>query len=94
MYVQQLQLYAALLYEQTGHFPAHLFLADLAGKEHEVGFTRPGCLQLLSDARNLLTKIKTAVAAGNPESLAIPSQEQCRYCQVRPLCSPYKTWAE
>ncbi|MBF9239513.1 PD-(D/E)XK nuclease family protein [Hymenobacter sp. BT683] len=94
VYSQQLQLYAALLHEQTGHFPAHLFLADLAGKEHEVEFTELGCLQLLSNARRLLTQMKAAVNAGNPESLAIPSQEQCRYCQVRPLCSPYNDWTE
>jgi hypothetical protein len=93
-YAQQLQLYAALLHERTGHFPAHLFLADLTGKEHEVEFTQSGCLQLLNKARHLLTQMKAAVNAGNPESLAMPSKDHCRYCQVRPLCSPYSVWAE
>jgi hypothetical protein len=93
VYALQLQLYAALLREQTGHFPTRLFLADLTGKEHEVGFTERGCIQLLNDARHLLNHMQAAVEAGQPESLAIPSQEQCRYCQVRPLCSPFKSWA-
>lgn len=91
-YAQQLQLYAALLHEKTNCWPTRLLLADLAGNEHEVSFTESACLHLLDEARQLLAQMKSAVAAGNPESLAVPGVEQCRFCQVRPLCKPFESW--
>jgi ATP-dependent exoDNAse (exonuclease V) beta subunit len=91
-YVQQLQLYAALLHENTGHWPTRLLLADLAGNEHEVSFTESTCLHLLDEARQLLAQMKTAVAAGNPESLAVPGVTQCHFCQVSSLCRPFESW--
>ncbi|MDO7848687.1 PD-(D/E)XK nuclease family protein [Hymenobacter sp. M29] len=92
-YAQQLQLYAALFYEQAGCWPTRLLLVDLAGNEHEVGFTESACLQLLDEARHLLAQMQSAVAAGNPESMAAPGIEQCRFCQVRPLCGPFEAWS-
>lgn len=92
-YAQQLQLYAALFYEQTKTWPTRLLLADLAGNEHEVSFTEIDCLRLLNSARELLSQMQAAVAANEPAHLAIPGIEQCRYCQVRALCSPFEAWA-
>ena len=91
-YAQQLQLYAALFYEQTKIWPTRLLLADLTGNEHEVGFTENDCLRLLNSARELLAQMRTAVATGQPTYLAVPGPEQCRYCQVRPLCGPFEAW--
>lgn len=91
-YVQQLHLYAALFFEQTGQWPAQLLLADLSGQEHAVVFTPATCLQLLTDAQQLLAQMVSAVADDDPESLAQPSLAQCQYCQVRPLCRPFATW--
>jgi ATP-dependent exoDNAse (exonuclease V) beta subunit len=91
-YAQQLQLYAALFHEKTSRWPTRLLLADLTGNEHEVSFTESACLQLLDEARWLLAQMKSAIAAGSPESLAVPGIEQCRFCQVRPLCMPFEAW--
>lgn len=91
-YAQQLQLYAALFHDKTSRWPTRLLLADLAGNEHEVNFTESDCRQLLDNSRQLLARIQAAVVAANPESLAVPSVAQCRFCQVRPLCRPVESW--
>jgi len=91
-YVLQLRLYAALLYEQEGKWPARLLIADLAGGEHEVAFTQEECMDLLVSALQHHKHLNIAVAQGRAVEVAKPSAALCTACAMRPLCEPYAEW--
>jgi hypothetical protein len=91
-YVLQLRLYAALVYEQEGKWPARLLIADLAGGEHEVAFTQGECMDLLVSALQHHKQLNLAVAQGRAAEVARPAAALCTACAMRPLCEPYAEW--
>lgn len=91
-YVLQLRLYAVLLHEQEGEWPARLLIADLAGGEHEVSFTREQCIEVLESALGLHELVNIAVMDGRANELAKPAADVCPLCAMRPLCEPYAEW--
>ncbi|MCB2380357.1 PD-(D/E)XK nuclease family protein [Hymenobacter sp. BT635] len=88
-YVQQLHLYAALYYEEAGHWPSRLLLAGLDGTELEVPFLPAECLTLLATARSMATALEAAARTGDGAQLARPAPAVCRRCAYRPHCTPY-----
>jgi len=84
-YKEQLKLYAYLYYENTSRFPTNLYLVDLAKQKFPIEFSEEECKAIFNEAKNLLKKTNECV--GTKSFLAIPKQENCKYCLYRPACS-------
>ena len=84
-YKEQLKLYAYLYFENVNKFPANLSLVDLAKQKFSVEISEEECKAIFDEAKNLL---KTTNDCINTKSfLAIPTEENCKYCLYRPACS-------
>ncbi|CAG7658395.1 hypothetical protein PAECIP111802_07032 [Paenibacillus allorhizosphaerae] len=93
-YSIQLMLYAGILYECSGEWPAALKIIDVKGNSYTIGFDKNECIQLLSKARILLLEVNEIIAATKSleekqQLLATPTPENCRYCSYRPACLQY-----
>lgn|GEM_PF-6411438 len=92
-YEWQLKIYASIFHDMTGRFPNHLRLIDLKCKEHSLAFNQEECKQL---HQNLLKKLAdledTLKTVTNPNELAKPNQENCRFCNKKITCDAY--WRE
>lgn len=89
-YTTQLALYAGLYYEVYGVWPVKLTLKTLDGTANDVPFDRDGSLHLLRSVKEKLNEINRMIKAGvDPEQLACPSPEACRFCAYRPACKKY-----
>jgi CRISPR/Cas system-associated exonuclease Cas4 (RecB family) len=84
-YKDQLKLYAQLYFENTGKFPSHLSLIDLAKQKFSVGFTQSECERIFEEAKELLKTTNQSISEGSFR--ANPSEANCKYCLYRPACS-------
>jgi hypothetical protein len=91
-YKEQLKLYAYLYYENTGKFPTKLSLVDLSKQKFVVEFTRQECKKLFEEAKILLNKVNSSIESNELNSLAKPSDTNCKYCLYRPACKYYLSW--
>lgn len=94
-YATQLRLYAAMYAEKFGVWPHALELVNLRGDIVRVSLDQNQCDALLADARKLREDVNASIAqSGDPlacqEALATPAPDNCRYCNYRPLCHPYR----
>jgi hypothetical protein len=95
-YRVQMMLYAAIIREREGRWPARAELESLDGSAVAVIALEPlECLALLARAKRLLAATNASVdavlqdPARNLRPLASPGAEQCRYCEFRPACEAY-----
>ena len=86
-YQNQLKLYAYLYYENTGKFPTHLSLINLAKQKFKVEFSKEECGRLFDEAVCLLSETNKSLETGNFS--VIPSIANCKYCLYRPACKYY-----
>lgn len=91
-YIRQLQIYAFLVKECTGRWPARGILLPMEGPPLEVELEAGACERAAAEALSLLDdynqKIANRVA---PVSLASPSPVACKWCPYQILCPPF--WA-
>ncbi|WP_297333841.1 PD-(D/E)XK nuclease family protein [Flavobacterium sp.] len=83
-YKEQLKLYAYLYYENTNKFPTRLSLVDLKKQKFSVEFSEDECKAIFDEAKNLLKTTNNCLSTKS--FLAIPSEENCKYCLYRPAC--------
>lgn len=84
-YKEQLKLYAYLYFENTNKFPTDLSLVDLAKQKFSVELSEEECKAVFDDAKNLLKTTNDCVKTKS--FLAVPTEENCKYCLYRPACS-------
>lgn len=84
-YKDQLKLYAYLYFENTGKFPTHLSLVDLAKQKFPVEFSQSECKTIFEDAKILLRTTNESIDNGNYTPK--PTETNCKYCLYRPACS-------
>jgi hypothetical protein len=95
-YRVQMMLYAAVIREREGVWPLRAELESLDGSSVAVIALEPSeCLVLLAEAKRLLAATNGCVDAilqdpiRDLRPLAKPGEEQCRYCEFRPVCAAY-----
>jgi hypothetical protein len=80
-YVRQLQIYAFLVKECTGRWPARGVLLPMEGPPLEVMLEPAACERAAAEAVSLLDQYDRTIEAGvAPASLASPSPDACRWC--------------
>lgn len=91
-YVRQLQIYAFLVREHTGKWPARGVLLPMEGPPLEIELEPAACERAAAEALELLDHYNRKIQAGGlPASLANPSPEACRWCPYQVLCPAF--WA-
>lgn len=88
-YQEQLKLYAALYYEQTGKKPDDLYLIDLHRNKFKINFSLAESMELLVDAKEMLLTINKEISSGNFS--AVTSVDNCKFCLNRPACKAYQS---
>lgn len=93
-YATQIKLYAALFHSKFDLWPSALYIVGINGSLVKIEFDEFECMQLLRDAKNLLHKINLMVrnlknANDSAKMLASPSNQNCKYCGYRPMCTAY-----
>jgi CRISPR/Cas system-associated exonuclease Cas4 (RecB family) len=91
-YEFQLKLYAHLYFLMNQEYPTALFLVTLENDFVEVPFTKEDCESIYMDAIVFLSSTNTFIRKGEFESIAKPSEENCKYCSFRPACTFYSRW--
>ena len=89
---EQVRLYALLWYLDSETNPDARLATKLkvAYPSYERTVEAPDNSQLDALRRETSARIEAADAiAGNPPPQAIPSEESCRYCPVKPICHTY-----
>lgn len=91
----QVRFYSLLWYSDAQVNPARRMATKLrvayAGNEHAVA--APDSDQLRSLRRSVASRVAAAdLITQTPPPMAIPSEENCRYCDVKHLCDAY--WAD
>lgn len=87
-YIDQLNLYA-LMYEYTEKTPVDkLTIIDREGNEIDVPRIKDE-LSLLNSVSNIINSINTNINGGTCISLANASEDNCKFCDCRHLCSAY-----
>ncbi|HVM00504.1 MAG TPA: PD-(D/E)XK nuclease family protein [Egibacteraceae bacterium] len=91
-YVRQLQLYAFLVRDSTGRWPARGVLLPMEGLPVEIEFDAGDCERVAAETLELLDKYNDAVSGGaGVLDLASPSPETCRWCPFQLVCPAF--WA-
>jgi len=91
-YVRQLQIYAFLVKERTGRWPARGVLLPMERPPLEVELEPLACERAAAEAVSLLDQYNRKIEAGvAPTSLASPSTDACRWCPYQLLCPAF--WA-
>jgi len=91
-YVRQLQIYALLVKERTGRWPARGVLLPMEGPPFEVAMEPAACERAAADAVSLLEQYNRRMESGGvPARLASPTPEACRRCPYQILCPAF--WA-
>lgn len=95
-YCIQLFFYAALYHSQHKVWPDSLVLATIGGNEIRIPYAPREAANVLLDAKLMLSQINCLIrksmmlsVGATMSRLAKPSHVNCRYCQYRPLCTPY-----
>lgn len=89
-YVSQLHLYAALVRDQYGEWPARLVLEDENGTEYDIAPDPQAATGLLAAARGRLATWQAAVEAGEAATLAVFNGPACIRCAVRHACGTHR----
>ncbi|MEW6071064.1 MAG: PD-(D/E)XK nuclease family protein [Planctomycetota bacterium] len=91
-YVRQLQIYAFLVKERTGRWPARGVLLPMEGPPLEVELEPLACERAAAEAVSLLDQYNREIEAGvAPTRLASPSTDACMWCPYQVLCPAF--WA-
>lgn len=99
-YIRQLQLYAFLVMESTGRWPARGVLLPMEGFPVEIMLDPTDCERVAAEALGLLDQYNSAVSgAVGVLDLATPSPETCRWCPFQLVCPPFwgaadRSWSE
>ncbi|VTT98804.1 Putative uncharacterized protein OS=Mesorhizobium alhagi CCNWXJ12-2 GN=MAXJ12_25733 PE=4 SV=1: PDDEXK_1 [Gemmataceae bacterium] len=89
-YVRQLQLYAYLLHDASGEWPARGRLYPIAGPPVEVNLNPADCTTAAQEAVLLLDRYNgLAASANDPTALASPSPDTCCWCSYKMLCPAF-----
>jgi CRISPR/Cas system-associated exonuclease Cas4 (RecB family) len=87
-YRAQLLLYAWLYADiNGGKYPDRLAILDLNQTAHDVNFTTIDCEKIADEAQQRLNKINDAIDNQVFTTLATPSEDNCSFCSMRPVCS-------
>lgn len=89
-YIKQLILYAYIIKKQQNFYPT-CFIEDIKGNTYEIEINDEIVQETYKAAIELKHKINTHINEGKVELLAIPSLENCSFCDFRPVCNRYKT---
>lgn len=93
-YVRQLQIYAFLMRERTGKWPARGVLLPMEGPPLEIELEPAACERAAAEALDLLDLYNRKIEAGGlPANLANPSPGACRWCPYQVLCPAFWTAA-
>jgi hypothetical protein len=87
-YQRQLQLYAALYWEETGVWPAAAELVSLEEERAAVGVNPEEALALVEETLRLLARYNAIVEAGVLPP-ASPAAAACRNCPFKAMCGPF-----
>lgn len=83
----QLLLYAWLYADvNDGKYPNRLTILDLHQVAHDIKFTATDCAKCADAAYLMLEKINSAIDNQEFSELAMPSEENCTSCSMRPIC--------
>lgn len=89
-YRRQLLLYAAMHHDETGEWPAMVYVVPLAGEKVGVEVLPVEAEAEAARALALLEAYNADVArAAVAEDLASPSAEACRNCGFQAICEPF-----
>jgi RecB family exonuclease len=93
-YIRQLQIYAFLVNERTGRWPARGVLLPMEGPPLEIKLEPAACERAAAEAVSLLDQYNRNIEAEvSPTSLASPSSDACRWCPYQVLCPAFWTAA-
>jgi RecB family exonuclease len=85
-YAQQLQLYAAIEWENSGRVPARVAVLSTIDGLTEIEITEDSCREALATARSLREQYNSRVPGPQPGT---PSHDACMFCSYSPLCEEY-----
>jgi CRISPR/Cas system-associated exonuclease Cas4 (RecB family) len=90
-YLDQITLYAALIFANYSVEAVEASIESLAGDRHEATIHREQARQLAEHVTDALVKVNELVrSARSLSDLARPSADACSYCPVRCICVPFK----
>ncbi len=91
-YREQLYLYAGLIDECLGQMPVKLSLVDGDGRRWEIPFSYEHVRSNYQAAKDWLLALREEVKSNpqNVQNLAEAYPANCKYCQFRPTCKPYR----
>jgi RecB family exonuclease len=91
-YEFQLKLYAHLYFLMKGIYPTALFLVTLINDFVELPFEKQDCERIYLEALDFLSRTNQFIQEEAFESIAKPSELNCKYCAYRPACKFYTEW--
>ncbi|GEM_PF-649609 len=91
-YEIQLKLYAHLYFLMTGKYPKALFIVSLSNNYIEVKFENRDCEAIYSEIITFLANTNLLITRNDINSVAKPSEDNCKYCSYRPACNFYTNW--
>jgi hypothetical protein len=90
---RQLRLYAAIIAETLGRWPAQGRIVAASGQTMDVPLDPRACEAEVSDALAALDSLDQQLAGGaSPSVLARPGEEACAGCPFQALCPPFWPW--
>ncbi len=92
---RQLRLYAAIIAEATGRWPARGRIVAASGQMMDVPLVPATCDAEASDALAALDALNRGLASNtDPETLAQPRPAACGTCPFQALCPAFWRWLE
>lgn len=88
VYRTQLALYVSIILNKQQSLPV-LYIEDIKGDSHIVEMGENYISEVKNRAIELKRKIDFAVSNNDLNSLAIPNEENCKYCNNRIVCYTY-----
>lgn len=86
-YRTQLLLYSWLYADVNGgKYPNQLTIFDLHKVAHDIKFTAADCEKCAAEARCKFDKINDTIDSQQFKELAVPNEENCTSCSMRPVC--------
>jgi PD-(D/E)XK nuclease superfamily len=90
-YLDQVTLYAALIFDNFNVQTVEASLESLDGDRHEATIDRAAARDFSEHVGDTLVTVnEQARSARSLADLARPSADACRYCSSRTLCTPFK----
>lgn len=92
---RQLRLYAAIIAEATGRWPAHGRVVAASGQTMDVPLVSTACDEEASAALAALDDLNLGLAASAaPETFARPGEDCCGGCPFQALCPAFWPWLQ